>query len=354
MSALPHVEDGQHGAGRRSLLHRVNTAPVKTHSASSSAVAVLLFLLADSGSLNHAQNPTANPNPQIGADQLVHEVIQNELQAQAGDQTNWRYTDLKEEDGRKELRDVIGTKDGDVDRLLAVNGQPLTPAQDQMEDARIQRLLANPDKIRKEQQKQREDDQSEIQLLQSFSSAFFYKYDGLDGGLVRLTFTPNPHFRPSKREVQVFHHMEGTIWIDVHQKRLVEIDGRLTSEVRFGAGLLGHLDKGGAFSVRLKDLGSGHWDLDSLTVQLQGKALLFKTINLQQKERRTNYRRIRDDVTLQQAAQLLQKESSASVQPVVPKSTGNQREPCPLYKSRSVSYVASRHSESFVLFVRLA
>jgi hypothetical protein len=99
--------------------------------------------------------------------------------------------------------------------------------------------------------------------------------------------------------------MEGTMWIDVHQKRLAGIEGVLTSRVSFGGGLLGHLDKGGTFSVRLKNVGSGHWGLDSLDVQMKGKALFFKTISVQQKERCTNYQPIPNAMTLRQAAQIL-------------------------------------------------
>lgn len=85
-----------------------------------------------SGEKNHgAQNPAWKGNPQINANQLVREVIHNELQGQIDDQTLWRYRDLKEKDGRSELREVIETKDGEIDRLLAVNREPLKPEQNQ-------------------------------------------------------------------------------------------------------------------------------------------------------------------------------------------------------------------------------
>ena len=55
--------------------------------------------------------------------------------------------------------------------------------------------------------------------------------------------------------------MEGKMSIDSREKRLEGIEGILTSEVKFGDGLLGHLDKGGTFSVRLQNTGSGHCGL---------------------------------------------------------------------------------------------
>ena len=42
-----------------------------------------------------------------------------------------------------------------------------------------------------------------------------------------------------------------------------------------GWGWLGHLDKGGTLLVTQQDLGSGHWELTMLDVEMNGKALFF-------------------------------------------------------------------------------
>ncbi len=68
------------------------------------------------------------------------------------------------------------------------------------------------------------------------------------------------------------------MYIDQHEKRLEELDGRLTASVQFGGGMLGHLDQGGTFSVKQQDVGGGHWEMTYLDVQMNGKELLFKTI----------------------------------------------------------------------------
>jgi len=323
MSELPNIEVPKCDDASRNPAKRRDIVRAQLISTRSFAIAMLLLLTVDQGLLNCAQDPAWKVNPRISANQLVREVIHNQLQAQIDDQTLWRYRDLKEKGGRSELRQVIETKDGELDRLLDVNREPLTAAQDQMEDGRIQKLLAHPDEIRKEQRTRREDNQKEDQLLQSFPRAFIFQYDGVDGNLIGLGFTPNPHFHASNRQELVFHHMEGTMWIDGSQKRLAGMDGHLTSRVKFGGGLLGHLNQGGTFSMRLKDVGSGHWSLDSLDIQITGKALFFKTIGLQQKERCTDYSPIPENMTLRRAAQLLREESRASLQPVKPRPTRN-------------------------------
>ena len=87
-------------------------------------------------------------------------------------------------------------------------------------------------------------------LFKMLPDAFVFSYAGSDGNLVRLTFRPNPSFHPPSMEARVFHDMEGEMWIDCKQERLAGFYGHLTQTVKFGFGLLGHLDKGGHFEVR--------------------------------------------------------------------------------------------------------
>jgi hypothetical protein len=171
-------------------------------------------------------------------------------------------------------------------------------------------LLADAAEIRKERQKQREDSAKQFRMFSTFPDAFRYEYAGTDGSLVKLKFAPNSQFVPSSRQEEVFHHLEGMMWVDPKQKQLARIDGQLTSEVKFAGGLLGHLDKGGVFSVQFKELNSGQWVMAVLHVDMNGRALLFKTISIQETRDFDDYRRMPDNFSLQQAAELLTKEPS--------------------------------------------
>ena len=242
---------------------------------------------------------------QLEASRLAREVFENEVQAQINDQSLWCYRQLKEEQGKKRLFAVCETNDGEVDRLLEVNGQELSPKQRQAEDQRIQKMLDDPDQMRQQQKKSAEDAKQERELLKMFPDAFRFQYAGMQGNLIRLNFAPNPNFRPSNRAAQVFHHIEGSLLADGEQKRLAEIDGRLTSPVKFGWGLLGHLDKGGTFLVTQQDLGSGHWELTMLDVEMNGKALFFKTIGVREKELHTDFQQVPEGTRPRQAFELM-------------------------------------------------
>lgn len=138
--------------------------------------------------------------------------------------------------------------------------------------------------------------------------AFNFAYGERRGELTQLKFTPNPNFNPPSREARVFHAMEGDVWLDTRQERLAEISGRLRREVKFGGGLLGHLASGGEFHVKQAEVAPGYWELTLLYINVQGKVLFFKSINVQQNEIRGEYRKVSDDLTLAQAIQILQPE----------------------------------------------
>ena len=275
-----------------------------------SVVLLILFRLLQPSAIGATALGTetsAGPNPQ----ELVREVVESGLRPKEKDRIHWSYREAVRKDGRLETHEVCQTNAGTLDRLVAINRQPLSAEQQRREDARIQAFLADSSEIRKEKQKQREDAAKQLRMFAMFPRAFRYEYAGREGRLVKLRFEPNPRFIPSSRQEEVFHQLEGMMWIDPEQKQLARMDGRLTNEVKFAGGLLGHLDKGGVFSVRFRQLDSGEWVMAALHVDMNGKALLFKTISVQEETDLDDYRRVPDNLTLNQAADLLRQQASS-------------------------------------------
>jgi len=240
---------------------------------------------------------------------LVKAVIRSELNASDVTEIRWKYLLVKEMDGKQETREVVETKSGSLDRLIAIAGRPLTDLQQRDETERILRLSHNPEEQHKLEQTRRKDAEQCNAFLQMVPDAFLFEYAGESGGLTKLTFKPNPRFRPPSREGKVLHEMAGEILVDAKQQRLVSIDGQLMNEVKFAGGLLGHLEKGGQFTVKRTEIVPGHWELTEIAVNMRGKALLFKTISVQQKELHSNFQSVADDLSLSDAAGLLLKQS---------------------------------------------
>jgi hypothetical protein len=86
---------------------------------------------------------------------------------------------------------------------------------------------------------------------------------------------------------------------------LVALNGHLMADVKFGGGLLGHLNKGSTFEVGQTEVMPGHWEMTALHVNMEGKALLFKTIEVQVTENHSDFHRVPDNLTLEEAAEIL-------------------------------------------------
>ena len=258
----------------------------------------------------------AGDDQKFDTHRLVREVVANELKAQKEDQSLWQYREIKSQDGKTQLLKVVETKQGDLQRVLAVNGQPLAPGPEKNEEARIQHLVNDREAFQKLRRKQQQDCEETVRFLRMLDEAFIYQDAGKDGALRKLDFRPNPAFHPPSHEGEVFHHMDGSIWLDTQQKRLARMSGRLTSEVKFGWGVLGHLDKGGTFIVEQREVAQGHWELTRLDVNMNGKALFFKTVEVKQIVENSDFRPVPAEVTLEQAAQILKRGSAETAKGV--------------------------------------
>jgi hypothetical protein len=283
---------------------------------------VAFYVCLASLTLARAQGPAkpAENLPPLPEDatKYAKEAIQRQINADAADHTHWRYRIHREDDKGTQDRDVIETKDGELARTLFINGQPLTAEQRANDEARMKKLVQDASERAKREKRAKEDADRGTQMFKAIPDAFIFKYDGLENGQVRLSFFPNPHYDAPTRELQVFRSLSGKLWIDRTEGRLTRMDGSLFEDVTFGWGLLGRLNKGGTFSVTQNRVGDDHWEIVGLDVKMTGKAVIFKSINVKQMQRLTDFHRVSDSLTISEAYQMLEKGEpsvSAEVEP---------------------------------------
>lgn len=243
---------------------------------------------------------------------LVHKMIENEIKAENDDSTHWRFSKISAKPGLTKTYDVIETKKGEVQRLVAINGRPLNAQQQREEQERMQKFLSDPEEQAKRKASESKDYKKEQDLMRMLPDALLYTYVGRQGDLVKFNFKPNPSFHATNRQAEVFHHMAGILVIDTKTNRLEEFRGRLTSSVKFGYGILGYLDGGGTFDVKQNNVADKHWDLTLLETNITGKELFFKSIAVREKLIESNYQRVSDDLTLEQAANMLKSSQGRS------------------------------------------
>jgi hypothetical protein len=254
--------------------------------------------------LSSDSKPSSPPN--MSADELVRQVVANETQLVDSDHSHWMYRQHHVEDGKDTLKECVDTDQGALCRLIAEGGHPLSQSEQAKEKERLAELVKNPERQRKLQEARKKDGDQALKMLKMLPNAFHYEYAGTEGDLVKLKFVPNPQFTPPDRESRVFHAMVGFMWVDRDAKRLVELSGKLTRDVDFGFGLLGHLYRGGTFQVKRADVGDGHWETTLLDVKIRGKALFFKTINADQRETTDNFAKAPGKLTMAEGMKMLE------------------------------------------------
>src|SRR5690348_6169445 len=257
---------------------------------------------------NDAPEP---PQHSFNPHELVRQAVDNEVKAGHDDVSLMFRVRRQTPKAGVQTREYVETAEGTAGMLVAVNDHPISPEQRQQEFARLQQLLQNPGELRKKQKQQKEDSERVNRMVKTLPDAFRYQYEGtqeVNGlQLVRLRFTPNPYFDPPSREQQVFTGMEGFLLIEPHRARIARIDGTLFKDVGFGWGILGHLDRGGRFVVVQGPVANGYWSTTHMQLSFTGKALFFKTINIQETEDSSDFRRVPGHLTFAQGVEFLKK-----------------------------------------------
>jgi hypothetical protein len=260
------------------------------------AALLACFLPFTEASSNRANQPVES----IPANERLRQVIDNEIKLQDADHSHWKYK--SDTANPKKVKWVVQTKDGEIDGLVAIDNRPLTDAERESEIERIERFVKDRTSRGGHRRAEQEDSNQAEHMLKVLPDAVLATYGERNGDLLQFHFKPNPSFRPSTREDQVFHAMEGTIVVNVRENRLAEIEGRLTQPVKFAYGLLGHLDAGGEFHVKQTEVAPGHWEITFMHVAMTGRVLFFKTISVHEDESRSDFQQVPNTLTLAQAA----------------------------------------------------
>jgi hypothetical protein len=245
-----------------------------------------VFALAFSGV--HAQTPQ----------QIIQQAAEIERKADQIDHSNWIF--LEESDKPKEhvLQWVAATRTGSVERVLEKDDRELSEAQQR---ELIQKFLHDTKAQNKQVAETNHDNQQIDDLLKLLPEAFVWTQTGATQTTTSLHFDPAPNFHPPTREARVFSSMTGDLVVDNQQHRICKIKGHLIHDVTFGGGLLGRLKERSSFALEQQQVGPSLWELTAIHVHLEGNALLFKSVSLQQDDKRSRFQPESANVTLDQA-----------------------------------------------------
>lgn len=232
---------------------------------------------------------------------LVSKMVDNELESQKHPRY-WMYLDHQRKAAKNEVDRIVQMPECWLAWPVSINGHPPTEEETKHAREQLEKLAKDADARKRNREEIVADAQKSATLLKMLPKAFLFTNDGQVGDSIRFRFRPDPKFQPTSNEAKVFHSMEGVLLVDAKQTRLAKLSGELISDVNFGLGILGKLEKGGRFEVVQSEVAPHDWEMSRLDVHISGRALFFHTISEQQHEVRSQFRPVPAELRLAQAA----------------------------------------------------
>ena len=244
----------------------------------------------------------------MDATALVRRAVQNRLDAEKNHPLV-RYVLHRTDEHHDTTKLIIETVDGDVARLVELDGKPLSAEADRAELDRLDTLAAHPEMQEHRHKGEQKDAERVDRLLALLPDALLYRFEGMAtcgaGQCYRLSFTPDPHFTPPNLEADLLRGVAGEVWIDAMQERLTRLDAHFIAQVDFGFGILGKLNKGGTVLLEQSDVGGHDWELTGLTLHVTGKALMVKPLSFQINEEVSGFAQVPVGLRYRDAIQML-------------------------------------------------
>jgi hypothetical protein len=250
---------------------------------------------------------------------LVRRAVQNEIRTDSN--LHFMFKDERTTGHSSQTKLLVETSEATAGMIIAQDGRPLNPQEQQAEDARLQSYIRNPDQLAWKRRQEKDNADRTLEIVKALPDAFLYEPDGTTPGstqvgrpgapLLRLKFRPNPKYDPPSREQQVLTGMYGHVLVDPVANRIAEIDATLEKQVAFGWGILGHLDRGGHFLVQQAEVSNQQWSLTRMDLAFTGKILLFKTLTVQSSDVFSDFRPVSSNLNFTEGVELLYKELAA-------------------------------------------
>jgi uncharacterized protein (DUF2062 family) len=248
-------------------------------------------------------------SPDLTATELVRQTVAHEL---AVTNTGGQYMCRVHEETPQgsETRVMVEIRNLEIGRLILKNSRPLSPAQRQREEERLRTLLTNRALLLKYQTEQNSDVARLQRVIQVLPDAFVYQYAGAekdDSGceLALVAFRPNPDYRARSLELRVLQVVEGAMLIDTIAKRFVRVEAKLCQDVDFGWGIIDHISRGGSFLLEQRVVWHDQWAMTTFALHYTNRLLLLITSRADSKNKVSDFRRMPDDLTQQQALEML-------------------------------------------------
>ncbi len=166
-------------------------------------------------------------------------------------------------------------------RLIAVNGKPLSAAQNAEEEKKQQQAAAqrhseSADDRQKRIDKYEKDRRRDNLMMQQLTEAFDFTLMGQHRvrgfNVWVLKATPRAGYKPPNMETQVLPGMQGELWIDQKSYQWVRVTAQVIHPVSI-EGFLAEVEPGTQFELENSPVGNGIWQTTHFAMKSSAKIL---------------------------------------------------------------------------------
>ncbi len=188
-------------------------------------------------------------------------------------------------------------------RMLERDGKPLSPAEQQSEQKKLDKetaRLANETPAQKQRRLQEAEKQRrrEFAFLSEIPDLFDLKLEGestIDGRPVWIVSgAPRPGAQAKSRDAKVLLKLRGRIWIDKANYQWAKVEGETTGTISWGL-FLARLNAGASLVFEQAEVNSEIWLPKHLMVRGSGRVGLVKRLSEDQEIDWTNYKKFSVD-----------------------------------------------------------
>jgi hypothetical protein len=297
------------------------------------------------------QQPTSSSIPTVPSEShplppirnLLLDVEHNEKLAEAArkDYTFHVHIQLEDLEGNGNVKKTTTTDAEDltidgisVHRVVARNGEPLTPEEAQKESDRIDKeVAAAKDRRAKRQAKGQDTDArgdvilpaSRILELGYFSNPRRIELDGRP--TIVVDYAGDPNAKTRNEFEGIVRDLVGTAWIDEQDRVLVRGEGHFLNNFKIGGGLILNIHKGFSFDFRATKINGEVWLPAAVDGQGSARILLVDKVDGRFNLTTSDYRKFRASSTIIQSDRIIgtyEKPEPAQRAPV-PRATNAQQ-----------------------------
>jgi hypothetical protein len=237
---------------------------------------------------------------------LVKQSIANHDRAWR-EQTQWQYkqTDTTYSGGEKHLEtsEVIPLFGTPYERLIAKDGQPLSPAEQKAEVQKYEKAF---EKRQKESPAERaariKKYQGQWSFLADLPAAYDFKLlgeetvDGRPAWIIQMT--PRAGFVPSTIRASMLRHIAGKLWLDKQDVQWAKTEAHVIDTIEIGW-VLARVGPGAEIRTEMTRVAEGFWMPVSININGSAKVLMIHRKNLDEHMAFSDFARVGRDRAVQ-------------------------------------------------------